>query len=226
MGAFSPPKIFSCPFPPPKKCNTFWQFQHKNVFFFFFFFLVLCAYFCPPPIFSSPPFWCWCCHCITGIPIQISNGVAHSHREMFTHFNPEIKDKTYAHILHIFFLCVTHPRNSMRFFEILASHMDWTITNMQEYSWPRFMVHDHMVWTINNMQEYSKSNLLQEHYLNAHCSRSIFATCWAWTISEGQNLKKKKTNKQTKHTMQGCSTSMLISTEIKITWRHLTKHYY
>ena len=33
-------------------------------------------------------------------------------------------------------------------------------------------------WTINNLQleEYSKSNILQEHYLNAHCSRSIFAT--------------------------------------------------
>ena len=23
----------------------------------------------------------------------------------------------------------------------------------------------------------SKSNMLQEHYLNAHCSKSIFATC-------------------------------------------------
>ena len=28
------------------------------------------------------------------------------------------------------------------------------------------------------LEEYPKSDMLQEHYLNAHCSRSIFATCF------------------------------------------------
>ena len=32
-------------------------------------------------------------------------------------------------------------------------------------------------WTINNPKECFKSNMLQEHYLNVHCYRSIFATC-------------------------------------------------
>ena len=35
-------------------------------------------------------------------------------------------------------------------------------------------------WTINNLEEHSKSNMLQKHYLNAHCSRSMFATC-SWS---------------------------------------------
>ena len=45
-------------------------------------------------------------------------------------------------------------------------------------------------WTINNLEECSESNMLQEHFLNAHCSRSIYLTSWSWTISRGQNLKK------------------------------------
>ena len=46
--------------------------------------------------------------------------------------------------------------------------------------WPQLTVQDQLTiwfWTINNLEEYSKSNMLQEHYLNAYCSRSIFATC-------------------------------------------------
>ena len=35
-------------------------------------------------------------------------------------------------------------------------------------------------WTINNVEEYSKSNIFREHYLNAHCYRSIFGTC-SWS---------------------------------------------
>ena len=41
--------------------------------------------------------------------------------------------------------------------------------------WPRLMVQDHMVLDHNNLKEFSKSNVLQDHIWNAHCSRSMFA---------------------------------------------------
>ena len=48
------------------------------------------------------------------------------------------------------------------------------------------------IWTITNLKEFSKSNMLQDHIWNAHCSRSMFATCIMFLehISRGQNLKK------------------------------------
>ena len=45
-----------------------------------------------------------------------------------------------------------------------------------------------MSWTITNLEEYSKSNMLQEHYLNAHLHTCymLLEQCafqiWSWSI--------------------------------------------
>ena len=79
------------------------------------------------------------------------------------------------------FVCITHIQKwqltilikqpvSECFFEILASTY-----GPGAYSWTI------LSWTINNLEEYSKyskSNMLQENYVNAHCSMIMFAICF------------------------------------------------
>ena len=50
----------------------------------------------------------------------------------------------------------------------LMVQCSWTIRTL--WSW----------WTIHNMKKFSKSNMLQGHIWNAHCSRCMFAIC-SWS---------------------------------------------
>ena len=87
-----------------------------------------------------------------------------------------------------------HSMHSKMFIEsILYSLYDFirlAATTMQSCSccatlqasvrfWPKIVLRSSCSWSscswsMNNLGKYSKFNMLQEHYLNAHCSRSIF----------------------------------------------------